>query len=244
MLDDGLSSPMRAFAMAIFLVFGTMLFSCQTTNGQVMGDVAIEKHTEKNTVKGEMKITGDTVISIQKKNPPVMGGAKYIPQDSTKTITKCVKSENPEIRTMGEVMWIPQDTAKPIPPVIPKDTVIEKQLMGKVAFVPVKVPEIKIDSNNNKILIVNENKSIEIVVYPNPSKGEIAIRYTLTENTSISIDIYDVKGKKVKTLVTSPKMYPGIYNSSFNISELSDGIYFCSLKTGEKIVSTKITVAK
>src|SRR5687767_13225856 len=45
------TSPVRAFALALFLVFGSMLFSCQTVTGQVMGDVSIETPLEKNTVK-------------------------------------------------------------------------------------------------------------------------------------------------------------------------------------------------
>src|SRR3972149_4431693 len=108
-------SPFRAFALAIFLVFGTMLFSCKTSTGQVMGDFAIEEPVQNNLVKGETKITGDTTFNLEKM--PMMGKPKFTPQDTAKKTTKCIKPENPEPKMMGEMMWIPEDTAKQIPPV-------------------------------------------------------------------------------------------------------------------------------
>ena len=70
-------SPLRAFAMAALLVFGTILFSCEGMEGQTVGKLKFIPKTEV-TAKEENKVP---VTNTNKKEfpPQVMGGPKYTP---------------------------------------------------------------------------------------------------------------------------------------------------------------------
>lgn len=65
--------------------------------------------------------------------------------------------------------------------------------------------------------------------YPNPFNPSTVISYELSDNSSVTLKVYDMKGSEVSTLVNSYQS-KGIYNVKFNASELSSGIYFYVLK--------------
>ncbi|HEY0029454.1 MAG TPA: hypothetical protein VGC65_01755, partial [Bacteroidia bacterium] len=61
----------KAFAIALFFAFGTSLFSCRTTDNQVVGEIAIVDSVEKGNNQlannpAVFKITGDTIYSSPK----------------------------------------------------------------------------------------------------------------------------------------------------------------------------------
>jgi hypothetical protein len=66
--------------------------------------------------------------------------------------------------------------------------------------------------------------------YPNPFNPVTIIRYSLSENRSISLKVYDMSGKEIKTLVNEIKA-AGIYEAEFDGSNLASGIYFYTLET-------------
>jgi len=78
--------------------------------------------------------------------------------------------------------------------------------------------------------------------YPNPFNPATVIRYNLPVSGSVSLKIYDMIGREVKSLV-SGFANAGTYNASFNGSELSSGVYFYKLEAeginGNKFLMTK-----
>jgi hypothetical protein len=79
--------------------------------------------------------------------------------------------------------------------------------------------------------------------YPNPFNPETSIRFTLPENSFVSLKVYDINGKLVKTLVNGSKS-AGSHEVSFNASELSSGVYFYTLKAGGFTESKKMLLTK
>jgi len=73
--------------------------------------------------------------------------------------------------------------------------------------------------------------------YPNPFNPATTINYQIPKSGLVTIMIYDILGREVKTLVNEVKN-PGKYKIEFNGSNLSSGIYFCRLKA-ENYISTK-----
>jgi flagellar hook assembly protein FlgD len=61
--------------------------------------------------------------------------------------------------------------------------------------------------------------------YPNPSNPTSKIDYDIPVNAFVSIEVYDVSGRKVSQLVNE-KQNAGYYSVSFNGSNLASGIYF------------------
>lgn len=65
--------------------------------------------------------------------------------------------------------------------------------------------------------------------YPNPFNPTTAIGYQLPVTSEVKLDIYDVLGKKVASLVNG-RQEAGIYTFTLNASNLSSGVYFYRLQ--------------
>lgn len=66
--------------------------------------------------------------------------------------------------------------------------------------------------------------------YPNPFNPATVISYDLPVSGNVSVKIFDMLGKKIKTLVNEFQN-PGSYSVNFNAAGLSSGVYFYSLNT-------------
>jgi hypothetical protein len=67
--------------------------------------------------------------------------------------------------------------------------------------------------------------------FPNPFNPVTKINYDLPNDVFVSIKIYDVLGREIKTLVNEFKN-SGRYMVSFNGSEFASGVYFYRIKAG------------
>ena len=90
------------------------------------------------------------------------------------------------------------------------------------------------DLLNISTLNINETTiSTEFSLYQNflgPSNWTTQIEYTLPREAHVKIDIFDINGKKLLSLVNASKA-AGKHDISFNLSALSSGLYFCKMKT-------------
>ncbi len=64
--------------------------------------------------------------------------------------------------------------------------------------------------------------------YPNPFNPATSIEYALPQRSRIQLSIYDVLGRKVKTLVDKDEA-AGKYRVEFNAANLASGVYFCRI---------------
>ena len=67
--------------------------------------------------------------------------------------------------------------------------------------------------------------------YPNPFNPVTKINYELPKDGYISLKIYDVLGREVRTLVNEVKT-AGYYSVDFDASTLSSGVYFYKMESG------------
>ena len=78
---------------------------------------------------------------------------------------------------------------------------------------------------------------------PNPFGHSTLIEFGLTNKKFVSIKIYDVTGRCIKTLEEGV-LPAGIYKINFNAEKLPAGIYFCRMKTDNKIFTRKMIKIK
>jgi len=84
--------------------------------------------------------------------------------------------------------------------------------------------------------------------YPNPFNPETNISYQIPKQSGVTLIIYDLLGREVKTLVHKDQL-PGRYSVKWdgrnndNI-ELSSGIYFYRLKAGDFVLTKKLILLK
>ncbi len=82
--------------------------------------------------------------------------------------------------------------------------------------------------------------------YPNPFNPQTKIKFEIPKyrtDTDITLKIYDISGRLVAEYILSNYKY-GIYEISFNASNLSSGIYFYTLSSGEEKISRKMIILK
>ncbi len=74
--------------------------------------------------------------------------------------------------------------------------------------------------------------------YPNPFNGATKISYSLSFPSVVSLEIYDIHGSHVKTLVHEAQT-EGAHSVNFDASELPSGIYFYRLQAGSGFMESK-----
>jgi hypothetical protein len=85
--------------------------------------------------------------------------------------------------------------------------------------------------------------TLVVKVYPNPAKQLIAIYYSLPTKSKTSLQLFDISGRLVKTLVNESKK-SGNYSITLNSKTLSAGVYFLSLQTDLKRLIERLVVVK
>lgn len=80
-----------------------------------------------------------------------------------------------------------------------------------------------------------------ISVYPNPTDGRIRISFNSIREDEVSIALFDITGRKVNELTQNKKM-TGTQVLDWNIGHVNSGIYFLSVKIGDKNYTNKIVV--
>lgn len=80
--------------------------------------------------------------------------------------------------------------------------------------------------------------------YPNPATGKTNIVYSIADNGTVSLVLYDVTGRLIKTLLQGVKQGPGRYKVPTDVSELPGGVYFYCLDVNGQTLTQKLVVAR
>lgn len=87
-------------------------------------------------------------------------------------------------------------------------------------------------------------KGIEVsTAYPNPFNPQSTILYTLDKNENIKIELLDISGKLIRTLVHRDHV-PGNYEVNINEPTLGSGIYLVRVQAGTQLEVQKIMMLK
>jgi hypothetical protein len=79
--------------------------------------------------------------------------------------------------------------------------------------------------------------------YPNPFNAQTTIRYSLPTQSMVSIDIFDILGRKIETLAEGIKL-TGNHQAIWDASGQASGIYFYRIKAGDKVETSKMLLLK
>jgi hypothetical protein len=79
--------------------------------------------------------------------------------------------------------------------------------------------------------------------YPNPFNPTTNFEFRIAESGFVSLKIFDVLGRKVKTLVYEEKS-PGQYEITFDASGFASGVYFYRLEAGDFISTKKMILLR
>ncbi|UCD18512.1 MAG: T9SS type A sorting domain-containing protein [Candidatus Zixiibacteriota bacterium] len=84
--------------------------------------------------------------------------------------------------------------------------------------------------------------------YPNPFNPSTIIRYYLPRAADVSVEIYNILGRKTRTLVTA-RQKGGDYvvtwdGADSDGNEVASGVYFCRVKAGDEVQTRKMVVLR
>lgn len=101
--------------------------------------------------------------------------------------------------------------------------------------------------DNSNVGVANEDESLRSFElcqnYPNPFAGQTRIQFTLAKSEDVTLRVYDVSGKAVKTI--AQRAFPaGEHTLSFEASGLASGVYIYELTTPTISRSRQMTVVR
>ena len=103
-------------------------------------------------------------------------------------------------------------------------------------------------SNDSELNIPDQTGAQLLPNYPNPFHATTRISFELPEKSKVVLDIFDIHGRKVRTLVDRT-MIAGAYDATWDGTneaglKVSPGVYFCILRTGTIKLNRKIVLMR
>lgn len=106
------------------------------------------------------------------------------------------------------------------------------------------VDSAKITPVENAVGINEINKAEhQIKLFPNPAKNKVTITYSLPASATVSIGLYDIPGKEIKTIMPRTEQAKDEYSYTVQLNDIATGMYFVKLKinNSESIIKLIIT---
>ena len=83
----------------------------------------------------------------------------------------------------------------------------------------------------------------EFEIYPIPIHDKVNIEYVLSKHSEVNISLFDATGSLIKELVNKSQG-AGNYCELFDLADLSQGVYFTKLHTGDTRETKKVVLLK
>ena len=81
----------------------------------------------------------------------------------------------------------------------------------------------------------------QLLIYPNPLQEDALIEYTLTNDQIISIDLYDISGRVVESIVKSETRVKGSHKEKLSLdASIPPGSYILTISNGEGSSSIRV----
>lgn len=84
--------------------------------------------------------------------------------------------------------------------------------------------------------------NIAFNIYPNPAQDKSVVDFNLVSKAKVSVQVFDILGSQVATLVSGQVLSEGQYKYPFYTSEMNAGIYFVKLIVDDNTFVDKVIV--
>jgi hypothetical protein len=79
---------------------------------------------------------------------------------------------------------------------------------------------------------------------PNPFRSETQLRFELPVATEVSLEVFDVMGRRVAAPLPAKKLLAGRHSVTFRPDRLESGLYFCRLRAGRLEQTMKMVLVR
>ncbi|HKJ80657.1 MAG TPA: T9SS type A sorting domain-containing protein, partial [Ignavibacteriaceae bacterium] len=80
--------------------------------------------------------------------------------------------------------------------------------------------------------------------YPNPFNPSTTIKFSIAKEGNVTLNVYNVMGQLVKSVVNNAYMSQGEHNYIVNMDNFASGVYFYTLRQGSNIITKKMVLLK
>lgn len=84
----------------------------------------------------------------------------------------------------------------------------------------------------------------EVKVFPNPFSEQTTVEVQLAEESDLQIELYNLNGKRISTIIVNKKMQADTYQFPINTTSLESGIYLLMIQIGDKIQTQKLSLIR
>ena len=86
-------------------------------------------------------------------------------------------------------------------------------------------------------VLINKANSFDVVIFPNPTNSDLQVKYNLTKDDLIRIELFDLQGKLIFSKNLG-KQIQGQQETILNLSQIPSGNYVCNI-IGERTTISK-----
>jgi hypothetical protein len=133
------------------------------------------------------------------------------------------------------------NTARVYAVIDPENAIAEIHDDNNIGFVPLRVQDAT-GIEEDPIRLLPDDYALR-QNYPNPFNPSTTIAYQLPKRGHVTLKVYDVLGREVRTLVNDLQE-PGYKSLLFDATGLASGVYFYQLEAGSFIASRKFLLLR
>lgn len=224
------------FVLALILVFGLSLFSCDHNEAQTIDSLSAITFMQADT---KLNFVHDIM------NNDDFRLADYL-EDSTKSqaSTSCENMEfEGELVMPGIVAYI--DEPQPFEPFLQGEMPMEisPEIAGGLAVPHYQtyLEEIIGDTLKNQPVVENPNSMSHFTAsaYPNPTRGLSTLRINIQEDARFSIQLYDINGRLIESIYTG-NLIVGTSEFRINLDAYQSGIYVIKIISRDQNETVKV----
>jgi hypothetical protein len=108
-----------------------------------------------------------------------------------------------------------------------------------------RLRQVDIDGSTSYLNEITVRRSVEetsLGVFPNPIRNRATVRLAVPGKKRVQIAIFDILGRKVRTVVDSPQ--EGRRTVQVDVSDLPSGTYFLQMRAEDETLSRKLTIVQ
>lgn len=173
--------------------------------------------------------------SFQRETSTPFIAANPIEGRSGQTITLIANefefSPNPSLNTVtlgGVEATVESATTTELEVVVPRN-IFDPQTAGET--VVVQVTNDNDDSAFGDFNVLPPNDFAILPNYPNPFNPSTTIPFDISQNSQVTLSIYNITGQKVLEPISAEQYNPGTYDVNIDLSGLASGVYIYRLKS-------------
>lgn len=105
-----------------------------------------------------------------------------------------------------------------------------------------RVETLESQKNGAVSLQAEDAKNFSFTIFPNPTNGIVTVDYTLYNDAPITIELNNMFGQRVKSILSNQSKNAGTYNVQTSVSDLTTGTYILKVTSGNQVESKQLVV--